>query len=242
MKLIITGFLLAIIPGATFSQSTVSRTYPVAAGQKIELKFDYPKIIHVSTWDKKEVEVTASVNINDGENDGAFTLSESRKDGKISISNKVDLSQIPDAYYVVENGTKIRMNSKAELNAYRNKHPGVGATYQQKDMAITIEVKLPANTNANIVSTYGIVELENLNGNIKVEAIYGGIDASLNEKKIGEIKLTNRFGKIYSDLQLKPTQQTEKNFYTSITASPGTGSTYDISSSYGNIYLRKGMK
>ncbi|KEQ28724.1 hypothetical protein N180_04860 [Pedobacter antarcticus 4BY] len=54
MKLIITGLLLAIIPGATFSQSTVSRTYPVAAGQKIELKFDYPKIIHVSTWDKKK--------------------------------------------------------------------------------------------------------------------------------------------------------------------------------------------
>ncbi|WP_316778074.1 DUF4097 family beta strand repeat-containing protein [Pedobacter antarcticus] len=242
MKLMITGLLLAIIPSTAFSQSTVNRTYPVAPGQKIELKFDYPKIIHVSTWDKKEIGVTASVNINEGKSDGAFTLLESRKNGKISISNKIDLTQIPDAYYVVEDGKKTRMSGKAELDTYRKNHPGAGASYQQKDMTITIEVKLPANANADIVSTYGIVELENLNGNIKVEAIYGGIDASLNEKKIGEIKLTNRYGKIFSDLKLKPTQQTEQSFYTSITASPGTGSTYDISSSYGNIYLRKGVK
>lgn len=241
MKPIFILFLTALFPMFSFSQIKVSKTYPVENGQKIELKFDYPKVIHVSSWDKKEISVEATVNINDGDSNAAFSLNETRTDGKISISNKIDMNQVHDAYYIVVNGVKTRFNTKADMESYRKEKAG-NYSYQQKDIQVTIEVKLPANISADVVSVYGLVELENVNGPIKVEATYGGIDATLNESKIGEIKLTNHFGKIYSNLDLKPTQQKEENFYTSITASPGKGPSYEMNASYGNIYLRKAIK
>jgi len=239
---IVTGLLIAVLPVYAFSQSKLTKTYPVQNDHRIEFKFDYPKLIHISSWDKKEIEVNASVNINNGANDSAFTLNETTVDGKITISNKIDLDKIPDSYYIMANGIKTKFSSKQDMDNYkRDKADNRNAVsyYQQKDIVVTIEIKVPANISTNLVSVYGMVELDNFNGPIKVDATYGGIDASLNESKIGEIKLTSRFGKIYSNLQLKPTVQTEQNFYTSITASPGTGPAYDIKSSYGNIYLRK---
>ena len=244
MKLLFTGLLITLISGFSFSQTKVSKTYHVENGQKIELRFDYPKLIHISSWDKKEISIDATVKINDGENDGAFTLNETRADGKISISNKIDMDQIPESYYIVANGVKTRFNNKKDMESYRKEKAGLNgvSTYQQRDIMVTIEIKLPANVSADVVSVYGMVELENVNGPIKIDATYGGIDASLNQNRIGQIKLTNRYGKIYSNLELKPTEQTEQNFYTSVTAKPGTGPSYDISSSYGNIYLRKDIK
>jgi len=245
MKPILTGLLIAILPICAFSQTKVTKTYAVQNGQKIALKFDYPKLIHISSWDKNEIEINATVNINNGENDSAFTLDQTIIDGTVSVSNKIDIDKIPDSYYIVANGIKTRFESKKDLDNYKKEKAGTLNSisfYQQKDIQVTIEIKVPANMVTAIESVYGMVELDNFNGPIKVVATYGGIDASLNENKIGQIKLTNRFGKIYSDLQLKPTEQTEQNFFTSITARPGTGPAYDISSSYGNIYLRKSMK
>ena len=241
---LLTGLLIAILPIYAFSQTRLTKTYPVQNGQNIDFKFDYPKVIHISSWDKKEIEINASININNGANDSAFTLNETTVDGKIAISNKIDLDKIPDSYYIMANGIKTKFTSKQDMENYKKDKAGINGIsyYQQKDIVVTIEIKVPANISTSIVSVYGMVELDNFNGPLKVDATYGGIDASVNTRKIGEIKLTNRFGKIYSNLDLKPTKQTEQNFYTSITASPGTGPAYDINSSYGNIYLRKSLR
>lgn len=231
---------MTIMPVFAFSQTKLNKIYKVEKGQQLALKFDYPQLIHVSTWDKNEVSVEAVVTINGGKNDGAFTLEQSNQDGKISISNKINMSEIPDVYFVVADGVKTRFENKEDFENFKK-----GKTYSvsyQKDIQVIIQVKLPANISTEVTSIYGTVELENVNGPIRVDARYGKVDASLDVSKIGKIKLTNHFGKIYSDLQLKPTEQTEKNFYTSITATPGRGPTYDINASYGNIYLRKNTK
>jgi hypothetical protein len=107
------------------------------------------------------------------------------------------------------------------------------------DMEITIEVKVPANTSTDIKSTYGIVELVNFNGSANVNATYGGIDATVERSTTGKLQATTSYGQIYSNLDLKLTDKTEKDFFTSITAEPGKGSTYILKSTYGKIYLRK---
>lgn len=240
-KSIFTGLLILATTGFAFSQAKITKTYPVEKGQTIALKFDYPKLIHISTWDKKEIAIEATVKINEGKNNNAFTLQETRDGGRVSISNKIDLAQIPQTYYIVEKGIKTRFDSKDDMESYRKenerKSPGI-SSYQQRDIEITIDIKLPANVSTEVESIYGMVELADFNGPVKVDAKYGGIDASLNESKVGQLKLTNRYGKIYSNIVLKPTEQIDKNFFTSITASPGKGPSYDISSSYGNIYVR----
>lgn len=240
MKVLFFWLFMALVPCIALSQTKTTKTYTVAKGQQVEFKFDYPKIIKISTWDKNEVSVEATVKINNGESNNAFSLAESTAGGKISISNHLDMENIPDVYFLVENGIKTRFNSKADLDVYR-KEKGAAtniSTYQQKDIEITLDIKVPVNVATNLVSVYGMVELSNFNGPIKVDAKYGGIDANIVEQNIGKITLTNHFGKIYSNLALKPTEQTEKNFFTSITATLGKGPDYSISSNYGNIYVR----
>ncbi|MCZ4223813.1 hypothetical protein [Pedobacter rhodius] len=244
MKILLLRLFMALLPCIAFSQTKITKSYPVAKGQMIELRFDYPNVIRVSTWDKNEISIEASVKINQGENNDAFSLVEYSGNGKVSISNKLDMDNIPKTYFLVENGIKTRFTTKADMDNYRKEKTGTNniSYYQQKDIEVTLDIKVPANVTTDLASVYGIVELRNFDGPIKVDAKYGGIDASLTEDKIGKITLTNHFGKIYSNLNLKPTAQKEQNFFTSITAMPGKGPDYDISSNYGNIYLRSSVK
>lgn len=107
------------------------------------------------------------------------------------------------------------------------------------DMEITVEVKVPANTRTDINSVYGIVEVVNFNAPANIDATYGGIDATVNESTTGRLKATTSYGQIYSNLDLKLTDKTQKDFFTSITAEPGKGPEYTFKSTYGKIYLRK---
>lgn len=243
MKSIFLWLFIAIGPCFALAQTKVSKSYPVTKGQTIDLHFDYPKIIHISTWDGNEISVVATVKINNGENDRAFTLIENTSEGKLSISNKVDMDLIPDSYYTVDNGNKIRFNSKKDLEAYISEKGGSRPSiFQQKDIEISLDIKIPVNVTTEIASVYGMVEVRNFNAPIKVDARYGGIDASITEKAIGRLDLTTRYGKIFTNISLQPTEKTEKDFFTSITASPGKGPGYSFTSSYGNIYLRSADK
>jgi hypothetical protein len=240
MKIILVCFCSLLILSAA-SQSTVSKTFPVKAGETVELNFDYPKVVRVSTWDKNEVSVVAKVSINGGQNDDAFVLEDKSTNGTVSIRNKINnLDNLPRRYTVIEGGKKTVFNSKEDLQQYKKTSSGSHTMYSEGvDMEITVEVKVPANTNTDIKSTYGMVELVDFNGPANVNAPYGGIDATVVQASTGKLQATTSYGQIYSNLDLKITDKTERDFYTSITAEPGKGSTYILKSTYGKIYLRK---
>ncbi|MET0573557.1 MAG: hypothetical protein ABWZ79_19205, partial [Pedobacter agri] len=71
-----------------------------------------------------------------------------------------------------------------------------------------------------------------------IDAKFGGIDARLSQQQVGTLKMTNRFGKIYTNYNFQPNEVKEQRFFTSIAAHPGKGASYDFNSSFGNIYLR----
>jgi hypothetical protein len=243
MKIILLWLFIAIGPCFALAQTKINKSYPVAKGQTVVLNFDYPKLVHISTWDGNEIAIVATVKINNGQTDRAFTLSEKTTAGQITISNTLDMNLIPDSYYLVDQGSKVRFDSKKDLEAYISGKAGSRpATYQKKDIDIRIDIKIPAQVSTEITSTYGMVEVRDFNGPIKVDAKYGGVDASITVNAIGKLQLTTQYGKIYTNLSLQPTERLEKDFYTSITAMPGRGPNYDFNSAYGNIYLRSSPK
>ena len=61
-----TSILICLFTGALAAQTPVNKTWPVAAAQKIFLRFDYPELIKISTWDKNEISITGSASINGG--------------------------------------------------------------------------------------------------------------------------------------------------------------------------------
>jgi hypothetical protein len=237
MKTLFVCICCALVIGA-HAQTIINKSYPAARGQHVNLKFDYP-VVKVSTWDKNEVAVTAHVNINDGENDSAFELEGSVVNGEITVSDHIkDLNKLPRRYTIVRNGKKTVYKSRPEyLEASKEK--GVEKSYESSDIDIVVEVKVPAYCQTDIKAVYGIVEMVGFNAPATVDATYGGIDATLNPEQTGKLKATTSYGQIYSNLDLKLTDHAERDFFNSITAEPGKGPAYDLTSTYGKIYIRK---
>ncbi|WP_257667331.1 hypothetical protein [Parapedobacter tibetensis] len=110
MKHLVIWLFMPILACPALAQTKISKTYPIKSGEKLELHFDYPKLIRVSTWDKDTVAVDASVDINSGQLNDVFSLEEEHVAGVLRIRNDINMGAIPEVYYVEENGEKKRFD------------------------------------------------------------------------------------------------------------------------------------
>jgi hypothetical protein len=238
MKKYFIGVCCAFLSITVFAQTTISKLYPAQAGQQIKLKFDFPEV-KISTWEKDQVSVIAHVSINDGENDSAFVLDEQLTNDVIVISDHIkNFDKLPRRYTIVRNGKKTIYKSRAEYQA-ASKEGGMEKSYEGVDMEIVLEIKVPEHSVTDIKATYGIVDLIAFNAPVTVDATYGGIDASITPERLGKLQVTTSYGEILTNLDLHLTEHTDRDFFHSITAEPGKGPSYQLTSDYGKIYLRK---
>ncbi len=240
MKAVIST-LLTLFTGVLLAQTPVNKTYPVTAGQKISFRFDYPELVKISTWDKNEISIVGSVSINQGESDDAFELLQSNSGNTVYIENKIrNLKELPKRITVTRGEEKLMFKSEADFKKYCKE---TGSDFNVKswgvDMDILLEIKVPRNIETRLECVYGLAEVKSFSGPLTVEATYGGVDVSVQEKTTGELKAETSYGQIYSNLDLKFTGSEFKDFHTVVTAKPGTGPKYSFESKYGNVYLRK---
>ncbi len=240
---------LYLIPLFLFASETVAQTrlvknVPVKSGQQLRVTFDYPELIRVSTWDGNEISIEGNVSINEGESDAAFVLDVSTSAGVIDIRGRIkDIDDLPKRITVVKDGKKMVFRNDGEWKKYKQEHgkSGFDMTNHGIEIDITLDIKVPARMATTVVSVYGMVEVKQFNGPLRVEATYGGVDVSLTESATGELKAETNYGHIYSDLSLELDRDgiREEDFHTVISAKPGKGHTYSFVSQYGNVYLRK---
>jgi len=244
MKGKIVILILALVsPIKEYAQTAINRTIAVKPGEKISMHFDYPRIIKISTWDGKDISIEGTVAINGGENDDAFLLEDSRSGNVVKIMSQIkDIKSLPQRITVHRDGQKIMFRDKESFQKYQAEHGrGYNSMSMGPDIDIDIEIKVPRNIETSVTSVYGIVEVENFGGPLTVEATYGGVDASLVERAVGEISAETNYGQIYTnfDIRFGSNEVTSKDFYTFVTAKPGQGPRYSFESKYGNVYLRK---
>ncbi len=243
MKTLILAFAI-LATNHVSAQTTVDRTVPIQSGQKIRMKFDYPDLIKVSTWERNEISIQGKVSINGGESDDAFVL-ETRNEGEaVVIRNQIkNMDGLPHRITMERDGQKMIFKNKAEWKKYQEENgKGFSMMNEGVDMDIILEIKVPRNTETYVESVYGIVEIKDFTGPLTVEATYGGVDASLSERSMGEVVAETNYGHIYSNLSILLTSKdvTDENFHTYVSAKPGNGPRYSFESKYGNVYLRKG--
>lgn len=240
---IIAAFLCPIL---SFGQTEINKTIPVKAGQTINMKFDYPELVKVSTWDRNEIVVTGSVSINAGENDDAFVFENSVNGNVIDIRSSIrDIKKLPQRITIMRDGQKIMFKDKAELKKYQQEHgQGYNTMSWGADIDIELEIKVPKNMETRIEATYGMVEIRNFSGPLTVEATYGGVDVALPEKQVGEVIAETNYGEIFTNFDAKfgGTEFKNRDFHTYVSAKPGSGPKYSFESKYGNVYLRKAMQ
>jgi hypothetical protein len=225
------------------AQTPVNKSIPVTPGQTIEMHFDYPQLIRVTTWEKNEVSIQGSVSINGGENDAAFELEASATGNKVNVKSQIrNMKSLPHRITIVKDGQKIVFRSQADYKKYADQNGG-GYTMRSEgvDMDILLEIKVPGNVATMIESVYGMVEVADFAGPLTVEATYGGVDAALSERTTGELTAETNYGQIYTNLDVKFSGENvrERDFHTFVSAKPGVGPRYSFESKYGNVYLRK---
>lgn len=237
--------ILCLFAGSLAAQTTINKTVPLQSGQKVNMRFDYPELIRVSTWEKNEISIQGTVSINGGENDDAFRLDITTGGSSVTIRNEIKyMEDLPQRITVTKDGEKMRFRTKRDWEKYKDEHGGKGynTVNQGVDMDITLEIKVPRNTDTFVESVYGLVEVNGFTGPLKVQATYGGIDASLTESAMGELVAETNYGHIYSDLSVTFNNDNvrDEDFHTYVSAKPGVGPAYKFESAYGNVYLRKG--
>ncbi|HEY0742297.1 MAG TPA: hypothetical protein VGD40_12575 [Chryseosolibacter sp.] len=235
-----------LCPILTFGQTEINKTIPVKAGQTINMRFDYPELVKVSTWDRNEIVVQGTVSINGGENDDAFVFENSLNGNVVDIRSSIrDLKKLPQRITIVRDGQKIMFKDKAELKKYQEQHgKGYNTMSWGADIDIELEIKVPKNLETRVESVYGMVEIRNFAGPLTVEATYGGVDAALAEKQVGELIAETNYGEIYTNFDAKfgGSELKNRDFHTYVSAKPGTGPKYSFESKYGNVYLRKAQQ
>lgn len=235
--------LLLSCSAVASAQTKINKSIPVSKGQSISIKFDYPELIRISTWDKNEIQIQGEVTINSGENDDSFELNSSTSGSLVQIENKIrDLDNLPQMITVMDGSKKMIFKSKEDYKKFKSEN---GTSYDMVswgvDMDIFLDIKIPQNVATSIVSVYGMVEVKNFMAPLSVEAKYGGVDVAINTQSVGELSAETNYGQIYSNLDIKFENDgiREKDFYTFVSAKPGTGPRYNLESKYGNVYLRK---
>ncbi len=240
-----TTFLIALslMSVCAVGQTIISKTIPVQKGQKLKMKFDYPELVKVTSWDKNEISFEGRVSINGGESDDAFRLDINTSGSEIFIRNEIhNMDAIPHRITIVQDGEKMIFRNKAEWRKYQDEHGGKHSMMNEGvEMDIQLEIKVPRNMVTYVESVYGMVEVKGFTGPLTVEATYGGVDASLTENSMGELVAETNYGHIYSNLNIKFTgaNMREEDFHTRVSVKPGTGPRYSFESKYGNVYLRK---
>jgi hypothetical protein len=226
-----------------WAQTPINKSIPVQAGQKIDMRFDYPQLIRVSTWDKNEVLVQGNVSINGGENDDAFELQTSASNNTVYVKNEIhNMKSLPQRITIVRDGQKIIFKSRADYKKYMDQNgKGYNMMSSGVETDIQLDIKVPRNVETHVESVYGMVEIRDFTGPLTVEATYGGVDAALAERATGELIAETNYGQIYTNLEVKFSGDNlqEKDFYTFVSAKPGSGPRYSFESKYGNVYLRK---
>lgn len=236
MKSVFLCLLMAAGIQGLLAQRIIEKTFKTSKEQPVLIDFDFPKI-KISSWARDEIYIKATVNINDNKQNELFELRSKTSNGQLVISDTIDFKNIRQYYYVETNGIKKRFETKADFESYKQQYK-TGRSYSSNNMEIEIEVFLPVKEAIKVKSKFGLVEVQDYKGPLTVHTEFGKLDVKLREANVGKIKLTNQFGKIYTDFNLKPVEKLERAFYTSVTATPGAGPGYDLSSKFGNIYLR----
>ncbi len=233
--------LMSSIASALFAQSAIKENYKIQSDKIITLKFDYPQLIKIETWDSNEIQITGSVNINNGEYDNKFKLFTSNDTDGLTIEGKItDIKNLPQIVTAIDGKDTLNFKSKEEYQKYSEKNNRKFRTINMgPKINIQLAIKVPKNKITHVESTYGMVEVKDFKGPLSVQATYGGIDATLQPKSVGELTAETNYGKIYSNLEHKFKGNGSKNFHTLITAVLGSGPSNKFESKYGNIYLRK---
>lgn len=203
------------------AQSTIFKESVKVEGQKqVDLEFTFADNITFKIWDKKEVMVEVSVNINEGKNNDIFSIKSDRSESTIYFEMDKEMWKKLSRK---DDGTWNNCNISSEID-------------------YTVYLPKGLKVKSNTIS--GDYELSYFGSPLDLRTISGVIDVTITEKENLDFRAKTISGEVYSDIEIKYPEGTDglrqivgQQFKGRLNAG-GIESAFETIS--GNIYLRKG--
>jgi len=229
-NLILLNFIVLFV-SATYAQRNVEENFKISGDEQISFNFKFAGDIKVIQWNKQEVKIDASVLVDNGEGNGAYSLKSEASSGEIRI-----YSDFGD-YFEQRNNTVINnCNRKTEISY---------VVYVPKNCKLKVK-SITGNVLSDSFSgkletdlIAGNVELQKYDGELMLKTISGNLDVTLNKAEIDAKTLT---GTIYSDLDITSLNNSnEKSVASRVKGTVNNGGKRTkLETISGNIYMRKG--
>ena len=210
------------------AQRIVEKTIKVKKGQDIELDFQFADDIIIKTWNKNEIYVKVSVNINDNIDNEDFILNVFDEKSEIEIK-----SEIKNLGNKSENTITLRKDEETGEYHYKG---------NCTQMDLFFEVFLPQGTNLEVKTISGNIEVTNLESEMNLESISGDVDLTLAQNIKADIEMSTISGEIYSNMNLDYGDEETLHRIGGIEISSklnGGGISIDLETISGDILLRK---
>lgn len=206
----------------------------------VHLKF--AQNIVIKNWNKNEISVEASVNLNDNTENEKFSLESTKDNNTLEVK-----SNYGDLFKKHKNNVTIT-HKKNDCNSYNycSNHNSVIVDYV---------IYVPKKMSLKIKSISGNVEANNFNGSLNLDLISGNITVKKHSKEMklktisGDIDIfvsdatfeaKTLTGGVYSDLDIDFNKNKKKRFGTKIIATIKNGAaSLKLNTISGDIFLRK---
>lgn len=225
MKTISLFIMMGVVCAQVLAQKHIEKTIPVTKNQQVNLDFDFADSILIKGWDKPEVKVNATVNINNNSANDNFELNVIQNSDQMSVVSEIrNLKKLSRTWRVKDDETGDSLTIRGQV-----------------DMDIWFEVYVPRNINIKMKTISGDIQGKNLTGELKWKTISGDIDFWIPEKASVNLDLGTITGEMYSDLNIANPEVNDppfinQDFHYSLNGGKVPVKLETIS---GNIYLRK---
>ncbi len=223
---VLTVILVSLFLGD--SPRIVEDRISVSKGETVDLDFDFADEINIKTWNKDEVFVKVSVNINDNEDNDAFELLSGKSGSGVKITSEIkNMEDLHKESYTIkkdEDGDYYINNCNLSLELF-------------------FEVFIPEDVKLNIHTISGDIIITGFENEMHINTISGFIDLSLNARKKAEIEMSTISGEAFTNLDLKfPEYESGMHHVCGQVIDAtlnGGGTAINLETISGNIYLRK---
>jgi len=233
MKKIYLALSLILITLTAFNQTIVEKTIKVTSQKEVVLDFDFADEIKIIGWDKNEIYVKVSVNINNNEDNSAFKLDVKEMSSTINFISEI------------ENMKKLSKNRITVKTTEDGKRTTTYSDGWHMDMDIFFEVYLPKNMHVNLGTISGDVLLTDAFGELDIETISGFIDLTMDKAAKASIKTSTISGGVYTDHDIEINRSAKNGKYHMVIGSSpdfnlnGGGRSINLKTISGDIYIRK---
>lgn len=211
------------------AQKVIKKNITYQEGQQIRLGLPIAETIKLSGWDKDEVALVATVNINNNTLNEALVLEVDESGEAIQLEASFNEEML-------KNGKAVDCPGAQTIN-----HEDEGEGYSVCT-DIVYELKVPRKADLQLETISANVEAEGLQGDNQIKSISGFIDFSWPEQQEADFHLHSVTGELYTDLEFDILNKEETPpmvGYELKGRKGGGGPLLELETISSNIYLRK---